>query len=149
PHCPLRPERVWHTEWPISRQARRGFRQTDDDIAFLENFRQLVDDYLVLGYAPSHGSPRSLAEQEEAHMARQLRGRYEELRRQIAERRPLAKQLLSDTNAQAVLVQYPPPAVGGPVIEVHLLDAITNNPMWQGIPRQQILDVIDHAIGAL
>jgi hypothetical protein len=110
-----------------------------------------VNEFLVLGYAPSDGAPVRMTRRDERIIMLDQLGadRYGLLRRSIIEMRPHAKELVARAGANAVMVQHPPPAVGGPMIEVHLLDAVTSNPLWRQIAKEQILDVIDHTIGAI
>jgi predicted nucleotide-binding protein len=123
--------------------SERGITWPADDVEFLQAFRKAVEEFLVLGYAPPQMIP--LAHDE---MRRRLGPeRHDALRRDIIEMRPHAKRLAAMAGAN-VMVEYPPPAIGGPVIEVHLLDAVTSNPTRQTITRDQILEVIDHTIGA-
>lgn len=119
-----------------------------DDAEFLLMFRRRVDDFLVLGFVPSDGSPgRGLSQR--AEMRQRLGSdKHDLLRRSIAEMRPYAKELTARAGAPAILVQYPPPAIGGPVIELHIFDAVTNT-LMRSIPKEQVLDVIDYIIGAV
>jgi hypothetical protein len=122
-----------------------GITWPADDYEFLQAFRKAVDDFLVFGYAPPQMLPRT----HEETWRRLGPERHDDRRRAIVEMRPRAKRLAAMAGANAVMVQYPPPAIGGPIIEVHLLDAVTSNPTRQTITRDQILGVIDHTLGAI
>jgi diguanylate cyclase (GGDEF)-like protein len=118
------------------------------DIAFLNNLRSDIDSYLFLGYAPSLGTPGhdpDVKKMEEA----MSNSKFQELRKRINEAKPRAIKLISRFKINAVYVQYPPPAVGGPIIEQHLLDIVTENITWRQISKTRIIDMIDQAIGAL
>src|ERR1051326_2941408 len=79
------------------------------DIPTLEKFRRLVDRYLFLGYAPSKdvlwNAPPGLLEMEEAVQ----RPEIQDLRRQINELKPTAKQILSECGLNPIFTQYPAP----------------------------------------
>jgi hypothetical protein len=47
------------------------------------------------------------------------------------------------------ILNYPPPAVGGPVLRFHPLDLITENTSEFRVPKRKVLDMIDQAIGVL
>jgi hypothetical protein len=116
------------------------------DIEFLEAFRQKVTDYLFLGYAPiegwgSEGSRRMHEKLEDPD--------FQKLRREINEMKWKAKQLFSELKLPIILVQYPPPAIGGPVLEFNLVDLITENRSERGLQLESITDIIDQAIGIL
>jgi len=114
------------------------------DIEFLETLRQKVKDYLFLGYAPIEGSKGSLMMHEEME-----KPSFQQLRREINEMKWRAKQLLSELDIPMIIVSYPAPAIGGPVIQLNLIDAITENQSHSNIPVESVTDRIDQAIGIL
>jgi hypothetical protein len=114
------------------------------DIEFLEDFRQKVINYLFLGYAPVEGSESAKA----MHKAL-MEPSFQQIRREINEMKPRGNQLLSEMNLPIIAVQYPAPAIGGPVVEFNLLDLITNNRSSKHISLNEITDMIDQAIGGL
>jgi hypothetical protein len=62
---------------------------------------------------------------------------------------PAVKQILSECGLNPVYTQYPPPAIGGPVLHAHVLDLITENRMSHDIQKREIFDFIDRAVGYL
>lgn len=118
------------------------------DIEFLETFRQKVKDYLFLGYAPSE---YWASEGSGAHIMHEelKKPHLQQLRREINEMKWRANQLLSELSIATIIVQYPPPAIGGPVLEFNLLDLITENESARNLYVESIIDKIDQAIGIL
>lgn len=116
------------------------------DIEFLETFRQKVKDYLFLGYAPVEGWGS-----EGSHMMHEALKKpdLQQLRREINEMIWRANQLLSELHVPTIIVQYPAPAVGGPVLEFNLLDLITENQSARNLQVEWVTDRIDQAIGIL
>jgi hypothetical protein len=116
------------------------------DIKFLEMFRQKVRDYLFLGYAPVEGwgseGSRMMHEALE-------KPDFQQLRREINEMKWRANQLLSELKIPIIIVQYPAPAIGGPVLEFNLLDLIIENQSERNLPVEWVTDRIDQAIGIL
>ncbi|MBN2463756.1 MAG: hypothetical protein JXB43_09200 [Dehalococcoidia bacterium] len=74
---------------------------------------------------------------------------FQKLRREINEMKWKAKQLLSELELPTIVVQYPAPAFGGPVLEFNLIDLITENQSQRGLPVESVTDIIDQAIGIL
>ena len=121
---------------------------TEEDISFLKGLRDNIDKYLFLGHAPSLGTPGHDPDVEKMEEAMR-NPEFQELRKRINEAKPKAIKLISKFNINAVYVQYPPAAIGGPVIKQHLLDIVTENLTWQQFPKARILDMIDEIIGAM
>jgi hypothetical protein len=48
----------------------------------------------------------------------------------------------------ADLRSYPPPAIGGPVIDVNIFEATLTDPSWSGVDQQHTVDTLNRAIGA-
>jgi hypothetical protein len=115
------------------------------DIEFLETFRQKVKDYLFLGYAPVEGWGSGSHTMHEALKNPD----FQQLRREINEMKWRANQLLSDLAIPTIIVQYPAPAVGGPVLQFNLIDLITNNLSERNLNVEWVIDRIDQAIGIL
>ncbi|MGD0177714.1 MAG: toll/interleukin-1 receptor domain-containing protein [Candidatus Bathyarchaeia archaeon] len=122
-----------------------------DDVEFLKKFREKVDRYLFLGFAPPT-DPHAHEYDPEALrvMQESLRKRdFQELRRSLSEMIPRAKKLLIECDANPILTQIPPPAVGGPVLNFSGLDIITENKSEFQLKKSMIFDAIDRAIGVL
>jgi len=101
-----------------------------DDIEFLQELRNNIDQYLFLGYAPAVGSPGHDSGIDRMNEA--LRDqKFKELRRKITGAKHKAINIMSRFDIKAVYTQYPPRAIGGPIIEQHLLDMATENNTWQ------------------
>lgn len=119
-----------------------------NDIEFLQELRNDIDQYLFLGHAPAVGSPGH-----DPHvdiMNNALNDpKFRDLRKKIAESKNRAIKIISRFKVKAIFVQYPPAAIGGPIIEQHLLDIVLENRAWERIPKARILDAIDETIGAL
>ncbi|MFC1592558.1 hypothetical protein ACFL4C_00890, partial [Candidatus Omnitrophota bacterium] len=113
-----------------------------DDINFLNDLRSSIDKYLFLGYAPSVGSPGHDGSVDVMEQAL-LEIEFQDLRKRINESKQRAIDIIRRFGIKAIITQYPPAAVGGPIIEQHLLDVVTENLTWQRIPKTRILDVID------
>ena len=105
------------------------FLDRKDDIEFMKQFRENIDRYLFLGYAPPV-DPEAHEYDSEALgeiNAELQKNEFQELRRAISEMTPRAKSLLSQCGVTPTILNYPPPSV----------------------PKSKILDVIDQAIGVL
>src|SRR5262245_60713949 len=117
------------------------------DAAFLERYGDLIDQYLILGYAPASEDLDLWNERHDIEsMREQLGDRYETLRRELAQGRARAKALLAQAGIDAVTVQYPAPAFGGPVLQQHLLDTVTGNIFERDVRKDRILDALNQAI---
>jgi len=121
------------------------------DIEFLERFRERIDKYLFLGYAPpmrqsaSDYNAETLRQWEEALQTKP----FQELRRAINLMIPQVKKLFLECNVTPWLEQHPPPAIGGPVLRFEIVDLIFQNTAEGRIPKSLVLDAIDRAIGML
>ena len=121
-----------------------------EDIDFLTEFRQMISDYLFLGYAPTEvynyfGSNKGLFEMKEALK----RDEFRDLRQRINESKGKAARLLTSCDIGTIMVQYPPPAVGGAILRIPLFDLITQNTTHENIETGVFTDKIDEAIGLL
>jgi hypothetical protein len=136
--------RIGLEECQITNTLRCENMKRQQDIEFLETFRQKVRDYLFLGYAPVEGTEESRTMREALD-----KPSFQQLRREINEMKWRADQLLSEFNIAIIVVQYPPPAIGGPVLEFNLLDLITENRSARSLDIESITDKIDQVIGIL
>jgi hypothetical protein len=120
----------------------------DEDIQFLESFRQKIVDYLFLGFAPTetdYWSGENLGKMQKALEQK----KFQDLRRDINQMKGRAQQILSRCGVGIVLTQYPAPAVGGPILRFNLFDLVTENRASEGIEVHSFADKIDEAIGVL
>lgn len=119
-----------------------------EDIVFLQEFRDWVDEYLFLGFAPSQNDWKAKG-MVMAVSKVQKDPKYVDLRRRIVQAKSKAKKLFTECGIAAIRVDYPAPAVGGPIFESHLLDLIVENTGRKSIEKATFLDRIDEAIGVL
>ena len=115
-----------------------------DDIAFLTDFRNKIDTYLFLGYAPSQ---RGVIPPEMVEAL--LTDEFQQLRREINEMKSRAHDLLNRCGVHTIVKEYPPPAIGGPVQSFKLFDLVTDNRTSYREQKVTFFDKIDEAIGAL
>jgi hypothetical protein len=101
-----------------------------------------------MGYAPVEGWGGEGSGSHIMHEALK-KPRIQRLRREINEMKGRADQLLSALNIHTIVVQYPAPAVGGPILKFNLLDLITENRSARNLYVESIIDRIDQAIGIL
>lgn len=123
----------------------------DDDIRFLEELRSVVDAYLFLGYAPTlrgrgFGPPSEGLTRLNAALQQP---EHQQLRRKLSEMKPRAKLIMSQCGFPGHVVQYPAPAVGGPIVEFHVLDLVTENDSAHDLPKSKVFELIDQSIGML
>jgi len=118
--------------------------QNTEDIKLLETFRGLIDKYLFRGKSPSKYSP-DLSENDKALE----KPEYAQLRRDINEQKSEAHEILEYYGIGNVVRCYPPPIIGGPIIEVNIFDLVTSNVSFEDIEKHFFLDKIDEAIGAI
>jgi uncharacterized protein (TIGR02391 family) len=123
----------------------------DDDIEFLLKFREKIDRYLIVGAAPPENPfARDFDNQAIARMRGALATpNHRELLRTINEMKPRVKKILQELDLTPIMIQHPPPAVGGPVLTFHMLDLVTENISEFEVPKDRVLGVIDQAVGAL
>ncbi len=122
-----------------------------DDIGFLEQFREKEDKYLFLGYAPVE---RPSGHEFDAYALQELQGarknhQFQQLRREVAQMKPRVKAILESLGLTLIVYNYPPPAVGGPVLTYNMIDQITDNDSDFRLEKDKVFDVLDQAIGAL
>ncbi len=118
----------------------------DEDIQFLEDFRKKVRDYLFLGYAPRAGwTGEGATKMDEALKNPE----FQQLRRDINEMKWRVDQILSGCGVANMIVEYPAPAIGGPVINHSLFDLVTENSTSRPMDVESFTDKIDEAIGVL
>ena len=121
---------------------------TEDDVAFLESFREKITAFLAAGAAPTQDllwGGRALIKMKEAMQDPVFR----ELRQDLNRMKGRAAQILEGLGIGCTFSQYPPPAVGGPVVKVPLFDLITENRSLHTLDGTVFTDKIDEAIGLL
>lgn len=121
---------------------------TKDDVSYLKEIRELIDNYLFLGFSPSKGSPgydKTVEEMENALKNPE----FSKIRRKYNQMKAKAKSIIDNCSVDAVLSMRLPVAAGGGIISSHILDLVTENIMWQKIDKQEIFDIIDEAIGKI
>ncbi len=119
-----------------------------DDITFLETFRANIERFLILGAAPTEDplwGGKALTKMKEALKDPEFR----DLRRDINRMKGRATEILEGLGIGCTFEQYPPPAVGGPVVKLPLFDLITDNQSLHTIDGAAFTDKIDEAIGLL
>ena len=114
----------------------------------LETFRGYVEQYLFDGYALRDGDPYPSEGYNEIKNTLS-KSEFRELRRKINESKERVHNILEQCGVNAALASYPPPAIGGPVIQARLIDLITANTTYEYLERDIFLDAIDSAIGVL
>lgn len=115
-----------------------------DDIQFLEKFRKLVDKYLFLGYSPGDFSDGSESMDEALESVE-----FQALRRNINEMKFRVSSLANECGTNKMMNEYPPPAVGGAILRIPMLDLITANPLSSSVTKHEFFDLIDQTIGVL
>jgi hypothetical protein len=120
----------------------------EDDIKLLEDFRQKVEQYLFLGYVPV-ADPIWPNETTRTWREAQSRPEMKDLRREINLMKPQVSKLLYACGADTTLVQYPAPAVGGPILKFEILDLITENRSSRTLDLSTVNDILDFTIGVL
>jgi ribosomal protein S21 len=122
-----------------------------NDIEFLMEFRNKIDQYLFLGYAPPEDESASEFNAEALERWHEASGKqgFQSLSRTLNEMIPRAKNLLIECNVNPIAEQLPAPAVGGSVLRFNALDLIMYNNSEFRIPKLIILAAIDRAIGIL
>ena len=119
-----------------------------DDISFLEKFRACILRFLIVGAAPTQDplwGGRGLIDMREAMKSEEFR----DLRRDINTMKGRAAGVLKNLGVVTTLHQYPPPAVGGPIVKYPLFGLITDNRSQHSIDGAVFTDKLDEAIGLL
>jgi len=119
-----------------------------DDISFLEKFRACILRFLIVGAAPTQDplwGGRGLIDMQEAMKSEEFR----DLRREINTMKGRAAGILKNLGVVTTLHQYPPPAVGGPIVKYPLFDLTTDNRSQHSIDGAVFTDKLDEAIGLL
>jgi hypothetical protein len=73
---------------------------------------------------------------------------YQAVRQRLAVGMSRAVRIGRELGIPAELRSYPPPAIGGPVIDVNVFEATLNDPSWGGVDRQHTVDTLNRAVGA-
>ena len=120
----------------------------EDDIVFLETFRDKITAYLVAGIAPTQDplwGGSGLMDMEQALKDPVFR----ELQRNINRMKGRATLILEGLSINCTFTQYPPPAVGGPVTKFPLFNLITDNQSQHTVDGSVFTNKIDEVIGLL
>jgi predicted nucleotide-binding protein len=132
-------------------EIEKGPMSRDEDVRFLQEFREKVDQYLFLGFAPV---TRPDAHEFDAESFRRLQRaqedrRIRELRKEINEMKLRVKHLLAELDLTPTALDFPAPAVGGPVLSYDMIELITDNDSEFRLEKDRVLGILDQAIGAL
>jgi hypothetical protein len=73
---------------------------------------------------------------------------YQAVRQRLAVGMSRAVRIGRQLRVPAVLRTYPPPAVGGPIIDVNIFEATLSDHSWGGVDVQQTVDTLNRTIGA-
>lgn len=117
-----------------------------DDIAFLKEFREKVDQYLFLGYSPSS---QFLADREgQKKMKEALKDpEFQRLRDTIRDMEFRAHKLLAECHIENI--RSWPPYTSSATFKYRIFDLVTENRSPEGIEKAVFLDKIDEALKAL
>lgn len=124
-------------------------KSRQSDIVFLEDFRILIDTYLIKGIAPSEDQGPFPDINISEYKKLMSQPKYIELRKSINEMKHRAQKLLYECRVPNQMVEYPAPAVGGPILKFDLFDLVVSNKCGQNVDKSEFLDRIDQAIGVL
>lgn len=113
---------------------------TKKDLEVVETFLPIVKEYWDVEDSISDRSVRN---------NEKLQSRYQELRETIARKIPNIIHISRRAGIPDVLQSYPPPAVGGPIIQVNIYGSILQDDSHGGISNQRKLDTINELIGQL
>lgn len=115
----------------------------EEDIEFLKEFKEKVNEYLFLGYAPCEGL---FSESEDMKKMREaLKDRkFVTVHNAIYEMKPRVEKLLKEYNVDFMWEGTYPGSMRFP-----LFDLITENETYTNISKEVFLDRIDEAIGAM
>lgn len=119
-----------------------------NDIEFLQELRQKIDSYLILGFAPSRDEGRGSDAVRVMDKALQDDPEFALLHREINQMVARGQALLGKAGIGNTITSYPAPAIGGPVRNFKLLSLVTSNGSPHRFQKNEFLDRIDQAIGA-
>lgn len=118
----------------------------EEDSKFMEKFRDIIDQYLFLGFAPAENSAFSSEGREDMHKA--LKDpEFQKLRRTISEMKPRIHQLFEECGVNSVYYEFSP--LNGSVSTFRVVDLITENCTFYKLDKTFFFDKIDEAIGVL
>lgn len=118
---------------------------TWEDITFLREFRTLIDEYLVLGYAPTVRNPNPPPEVLELEKRRG----FQQLRSRVNKSIPRTTRLLTRLGVKTAMTEYPIKGTEGQVLRFDLFDLVVRNRTFKDLDRLVFLDRIDQALGLL
>ena len=118
---------------------------TWDDITFLREFRALINEFLVLGYAPTERIPNPPPEV----LALEKRKGFEKLRERLNRSIPRATRLLAHLGVKTQMTEYPVKGSEGQVLRFDLFDLVVRNRTFKDLDRLVFVDRIDQALGLL
>jgi hypothetical protein len=118
---------------------------TWEDVAFLREFRTLIDEYLVLGYAPTDRNPKP--PREVIDLAK--RKGFGKLRERVNRATPRATRLVTRLGVKTAMTEYPAKGAEGQVLRFDLFDLVVRNRTFKDLDRSVFLDRIDQALGLL
>ncbi|MEX2616385.1 MAG: VOC family protein [Alphaproteobacteria bacterium] len=121
---------------------------TEDDIAFLEDFRDRIMRFLVAGAAPSQDpvwGTKGIFQMEEGMKDPAFRA----LRQDIDRMKGRAATIVEGLGIACIFQHHPPAAAGGPIQKHPLFDLITDNRSQHNIDGALFTGRIDEAIGRL
>ncbi len=120
----------------------------EDDIAFLEDFRDRILRFLVAGAAPSQDpvwGTKGIFQMEEGMKDPAFRA----LRQDIDRMKGRAAMIVEGLGIACIFQHHPPAAAGGPIQKYPLFDLITDNRSQHNIDGALFTSRIDDAIGRL
>lgn len=121
-----------------------------DDILFLKEFKEKINQYLFLGFAPAEQSEFvDRRERELMHQRLAEDPEFSKLRTQINEMIPRANQLVDEFKIPRILRVQDPLATGGQSRSYEAFHLIVNNTTLIRCPKEEFFDIIDQTIGAL
>lgn len=123
----------------------------NEDLKCLVDFRQKIERFLDSRQSAAEDPfSRSIDAEATARMlGTPVRSKANDLVREINEMKPRVKKILEGLNLKPVMIEYPPLAIGGPILQFDVLDLITDTTSDAIVPRDHIVGVLDQAVGAL
>ena len=118
---------------------------TWDDITFLREFRTLIDEYLVLGYAPTDRDPNPPPEVLDLENRKGFRKLRERLNKSI----PRATRLLARLGVKTQMTEYPVKGSEGQVLRFDLFDLVVRNRTFKNLDQLVFVDRVNQALGLL
>ena len=132
---------------------------TDNDILFLQQFREKIAQYLFLGCSPpeiftyneSKGLDKMKLDLERQRKMKEAmkNQEFQAKKQEIEGLRDRAQKILAKCGVTCILTQYPLSTMGGPVLRFNLLDLITENKTRSTLSLKTFTDKIDEAVKLL